>query len=92
MKKITFFAIAMFATLSSFAQFNQGRMLVGGSAELSTNTNKQKDGNTTTTNSKTTSFTVSPSFGYFVIDQLAVGAAFVLLGLPRGAVQGRYGG
>jgi outer membrane protein len=75
MKKITLFAIAMFATLGAFAQFNKGRMLVGGSSEFSTNKNKEKDGNTTTTNSTQTSFSLSPNFGYFVIDQLAVGAS-----------------
>ena len=75
MKKIIFFAITMFASLGVFAQFNQGRMLVGGSAEFRTISDKNKSGGTTTTNGTRTSLSVSPSFGYFVIDQLAVGAS-----------------
>src|SRR5688572_17598333 len=75
MKKITIFAITMFASMAVFAQFNQGRMLVGGSAEFRTMADKSKSGGTTTTNGNRTTLSVSPSFGYFVIDQLAVGAA-----------------
>jgi outer membrane protein len=78
MKKITILAISMFAAVGAFAQFNQGRMLVGGSAELSTNTYKDKDGGTTVTNGTSTSLSISPSFGYFVIDNLAVGASLGL--------------
>jgi len=75
MKKITFFVITMFTTLGAFAQFNQGRMLVGGTGEFSTSTAKWKDSNTTNTTSTTTTFSLSPDFGYFVIDRLAVGAS-----------------
>jgi outer membrane protein len=75
MKGITFFAITMLASMSALAQFNQGRMLVGGSAEFRTIADKNKSGGTTTTNGNRTSMSVSPSFGYFVIDQLAVGAS-----------------
>jgi hypothetical protein len=75
MKKITLLAVVMFGSLCAFAQFNQGRMLVGGSAEFITMANKDKSGGTTTTNGNRTTLSVSPSFGYFFIDQLAVGAA-----------------
>src|SRR5688500_19627248 len=75
MKKITFLVITAFASVGAFAQFNQGRMLVGGSAEIRTMADKDKSGGTTVTNGNRTSLSLSPSFGYFIIDQLAVGAA-----------------
>jgi len=75
MKKITILAITLFSSIVGFAQFNQGRMLVGGSAEFRTIADKNKSGGTTTTNGTRTTLSVSPSFGYFVIDQLAVGAS-----------------
>lgn len=75
MKKFTILTIAIFASLAVCAQFNRGRMLVGGSAEFSTAADKSKTGGTTVKNGNYTSLTVSPQFGYFVIDNLAVGAA-----------------
>src|SRR5687768_11844722 len=75
MKKITILAITLFSSIVGFAQFNQGRMLVGGSAEFRTIADKNKSGGTTTTNGNRTTLSVSPSFGYFFIDQLAVGAS-----------------
>ena len=75
MKRITVFAIAMFAFGSAFAQFNKGRMLVGGSAEFRTTTYKQKGGGSTSTTGTRTMFSVAPSFGYFFMDNLAAGAA-----------------
>lgn len=64
----------MFGTLGAFAQFNQGRMLVGGSFDFSATTNKSKANGRTDTNSKSTSLSFGPQIGYFVIDNLAVGA------------------
>ena len=68
-------AVAMVAFLtvltaghSSHAQFNQGRMLVGGVASFSSLTTK--DGSYST---KGNVFTLSPQVGYFVINHLAVG-------------------
>jgi opacity protein-like surface antigen len=74
MKKITILVIAMASTFAAFAQYNQGRMLVGGSFELSTKTEKTRNGSQTTTDGTQTVFNVSPRFGYFVIDNLAIGA------------------
>lgn len=74
MKKFTFFFIAMAAAFTGHAQFEQGRKLVGGSVSFTTTTDKSKLGGTTVTNGKQTSFSVSPNFGFFVIDNLAVGA------------------
>lgn len=74
MKKFTVLAVILFTSAGAFAQFNKGRMLVGGSAEFSTNTAKNRNGGTTTTQGTRTSLSISPDFGYFVIDNLAVGA------------------
>jgi outer membrane protein len=74
MKKITILIIAMCAAVGSYAQFNQGRMLVGGSLAFQSVTNKYKFDGNTTTNGKATDFSIAPQFGYFVIDNLAVGA------------------
>src|SRR5687768_3204841 len=78
MKKVTFLVVALVASLGAFAQFNQGRMIVGGSAEFRTDTDKDKSGGTTVTNGTTTSLSIDPNFGYFVIDNLAVGASLGL--------------
>ena len=56
------------------AQFEQGTMLVGGSAGLELITNKEKAGGSTSTFGKSTSFNFSPRVGYFVINNLALGA------------------
>jgi outer membrane protein len=74
MKKITVFAIMMLTAFGAFAQFNKGRMLVGGSLEFQTTTNKYKYSGNTTTNAKQTVFSMQPQFGYFIIDNLAIGA------------------
>jgi opacity protein-like surface antigen len=82
MKKITILVIALASSFGAFAQYNQGRMLVGGSFELSTRTEKTRDGSQTTTDGTQTTFNLSPRFGYFIIDNLAIGAG-VGLGLTK---------
>jgi outer membrane protein len=75
MKKIvTVFAFALICS-GAYAQFNQGRYLVGGSLGFTANTVKAKANSTTNTVAHTTSFTVAPDAGYFIIDNLAAGAA-----------------
>ncbi len=48
-------------------------MLVGGSLGFNSITDKATSGSTTSTVGTTTTFTISPNFGYFVIDNLAIG-------------------
>jgi outer membrane protein len=74
MKKTTILLFAIFATFGAYAQYNQGRMLVGGSLGFSTQTEKSKYDGNTQTDGNWTSFSLEPQFGYFVIDNLAVGA------------------
>lgn len=78
MKKFTILVIAMCATLGAYAQYNQGRMLVGGSLGFSAQTQKTKFDGNSQTDGKWTSFSLEPQFGYFVIDNLAVGASLDL--------------
>jgi outer membrane protein len=70
MKKIllTVFALTMFNV--AFAQFNKGRMIVGGAVGFQTTTEKQTG---TTPTAKENTFSLSPNFGYFVANKFAVG-------------------
>jgi outer membrane protein len=75
MKRIvTIFALALIWS-GAYAQFNQGRYLAGGSIGLTTNKYETENTTTTTTVSNSTNFSIAPDVGYFVIDNLAVGAA-----------------
>lgn len=73
MKKIvTVIAFALICS-GAYAQFNQGRILVGGSIGFDSRTHKLDANNTTTTLGNRTTFTLSPQAGYFIIDNLAAG-------------------
>lgn len=78
MKKIvTLIAFALICS-GAYAQFNKGRYLVGGSLGFSATTSKTKTNSATNTNSHSTSLYVSPDAGYFIIDNVAVGASLNL--------------
>ncbi len=62
----------------AFAQFQQGTKMVGGTVSFSSRTATAKWDNTTQKTETNTDFSISPQFGYFVIDRLALGAAFDL--------------
>jgi long-subunit fatty acid transport protein len=81
MKKTIFIALLLTAvTTASWAQFSNGTFLIGGTSNLSIgfDTNKSKSGSSTTTDGKTTSFSLEPAVGYFFMDNLAVGAGLNL--------------
>jgi hypothetical protein len=74
MKKTIFTFLAVAVALSgAFAQLVQGTKIVGGDFGLEFSTSKSKYNNQTVTTGNSTSFTLEPKFGYFVIDNLAVG-------------------
>ena len=75
MKKV-FIALFMVAvSTASFAQFKKGTFLVGGSSGLGLTLFKEKvTFSTSSSSGKSTSFELEPSAGYFIIDNLAVGA------------------
>jgi hypothetical protein len=64
MKKVLFAAFLLASSNAIFAQVDQGQWMVGGSAGF--NHSKQGD-------DKTTTISIAPDAGYFVINQLAVG-------------------
>jgi outer membrane autotransporter protein len=74
MKKLIVFCLSLAAFTSANAQFEQGRILAGGNGSLSIVTDKNKTGNTTVVTGTTVSFGLTPQFGYFIMDNLAVGA------------------
>ncbi|MEC5158140.1 OmpW family outer membrane protein [Chryseobacterium sp. MP_3.2] len=66
-------AVALFATMN--AQTEKGSWVVGGSTTLGFNSvsTKYSAGNNSESDPKISTFTITPSVGYFVIDKLAVG-------------------
>lgn len=81
MKRVLIITFIMtVAATASWAQFNQGNFLVGGSTNLNFNsyTDKSKSGSSTNTNGKSTNFSLEPSAGYFFMDNLAAGAGLNL--------------
>lgn len=67
MKKTIILLAALFIGGTSFAQINKGQYLVGGNAGF-TSTSVSGGGGSVT------DVSLSPNFGYFVMDKLAVGA------------------
>jgi len=74
MKKTLLTVIALCLAVGAFAQFEQGRMMIGGQLSIQSYKEKQKSGSTTVEDGTTTDYSFTPQFGYFVIDNLAVGA------------------
>jgi hypothetical protein len=85
MKKIVTAIAFVLLCSGAYAQFNQGRILAGGSVGFSATTLKFKTNSATTTDSHSTSLSIAPNAGYFVIDNLAVGAG---LDLSTSSVKG----
>jgi outer membrane protein len=79
MKKTLLTICALMLLNAAFAQFNQGRMLVGGSLGFSSTSNKANSGGTITSDNKETILSVSPNFGYFVVDNVAVGGSLTYI-------------
>lgn len=82
MKKLTLIAaLAMVSAVQAQTEpvttlpTAKGNWIIGGSTNLGFNSNKatQKSGNYSVDGQKTTNFYVTPTVGYFVIDNLAVG-------------------
>lgn len=58
----------------AIAQFKKGTIMAGGGITGAFNTYKQRSGATTTTDYTDNSITFAPQVGYFILDNLAVGA------------------
>lgn len=74
-KTIITLAIILVGITGAFAQFEKGRMLIGGSLGFSSTSEDWEQGSNSITAGKTTTISFAPQFGYFVMDNLAVGAA-----------------
>ncbi len=74
MKKLNIALFMLFSTVVASAQFNKGRMLVGGTGSFKISTEKLNTGGSTTGNGKWTTISLTPQYGYFIINNLAIGA------------------
>lgn len=70
LKTILTLSIVIVCTSNAMAQFNKGRVLIGGSASFSSLTTKDDAYSSDITNNL---FTLTPQAGYFIVDNLAVG-------------------
>lgn len=76
MKKILFTsAFVVFAFFAAQAQIGAGTISVGGALEISTTGSKFKGGSSSVDGPTSSSFTFGPQAGYFLSDNLSVGAA-----------------
>ena len=58
---------------TTYSQTEKGKMFIGGQFSLGGNTNSGLD-SLTTNNTNVVTFSISPNFGYFIKDNLAIGA------------------
>ncbi len=80
MKKIIGTLLILFiCSMIGYSQFTKGKILAGGSFNLSFNSNKYKSGSITSNTGNTNSFNLYPQVGYFFIDNLAAGAGLNIL-------------
>jgi outer membrane protein len=77
MKKRFLLAALLFSVIIT-AQTEKGTFMISGETSLGFNstTVKYKNAGNTTDGPKTSSFNISPSFGYFIIDNLSLGLDF----------------
>jgi len=87
MKKILTILMGVAMSTAVYAQFTKGTIMAGGSFGASFNTDKTKSGNTTVTNGTNNSISLFPQAGYFIMDNLAVGAG-IDLGISSSKAQG----
>lgn len=66
--------VVIMASAYSYSQPSAGKGFIGGAFSFSTYTNKQKSGSTTTVNGNSSNFHFGPRAGFFLADNLAVGA------------------
>ena len=72
MNKHLFFVLFLFIATSGYSQTSSGTMMLGGTVEFSSRSYQSGS------SSDAAGFTFAPSFGYFIVDNLAVGAVITL--------------
>jgi outer membrane protein len=78
MKNLLLTTFLLLSAMLVDAQISRGTMMIGGSVEFNSEKYKTEENGQTDTNVTSTSFTLSPEFGYFVVDNLALGAGIGL--------------
>ncbi|WP_028980511.1 outer membrane beta-barrel protein [Sporocytophaga myxococcoides] len=73
MKKQLLSIALLLASLTSFAQLEQGKLLLGGRIGISSTSPNTVNGGTTVDGVKTTSYFVTPAIGYFIAENFALG-------------------
>lgn len=75
MKKILgILSILLCLSTIGYSQFTKGKILAGGSFNVNLNSNKYKNGGTTTNIGNSNSMNLNPQVGYFFMDNFAAGA------------------
>ena len=70
--------VTLCISTAGYSQFTKGKILAGGSFNVDLNTNKYKNGGTTTKGANSTSIGFYPQIGYFFMDNFAAGAGLSL--------------
>jgi hypothetical protein len=73
MKKCFLILLTVCAVQTSYSQTEKGKMFIGGQVTLSGNTTSNSDTSYKSDNNSI-GFTVAPNFGYFIMDNFAIGA------------------
>ena len=73
MKKIILIIIAVFTLVNANSQTEKGKMILGGLFSISGYSNSSYETTTLSSTYKYFNFQVSPNFGYFIKDNLAIG-------------------
>ena len=76
-KSLLVLAVLLIAVSNVNAQIEAGKISVGGTLNVSSNSTKYKDGSSTQDGAKDTQFTFGPQVGYFFSENLSVGAGLV---------------
>jgi len=90
MKKLSVSLTFAIISISSYGQFTKGTFMVGGSFSATFETEKTKNGNTTTTTGHTNSADMLPQAGYFLMDNLALGAGVDMRSTKSKSTDGTY--
>jgi outer membrane protein W len=73
-KTIVILGFLLTAIGSANAQIEAGKISVGGVLNVTSNSNKFKDGSSTNDGDKSSRFTLGPQVGYFISDGISIGA------------------
>lgn len=73
-KTILILSVFLMAAFTVNAQIEAGNISVGGAVNISSNSSKYKTGSNTSDGPKSSQFTIGPQIGYFISDNISIGA------------------